>query len=170
MIKRAILEARLIEFDYFYEKGESHRRIEPYFVIFQWSSWYVFGFCLKRQDWRLFKLNRLWDLSVCDERFIMREIPPEKRDISGQFKNDRKIETNLLALFDKSAKYLLVETYGMDSFREADEGLYFEIGYFNHSYMVGWLLSFGDKVKVLEPLEVASEIQAVAKNIYNSYL
>ena len=32
-IKRAVLETRLIEFDYFYDKGESHRRIEPYFVI-----------------------------------------------------------------------------------------------------------------------------------------
>ena len=58
-IKRAVLEARLIEFDYFYEKGESRRRIEPYFIIFQWSSWYVFGFCLERYDWRMFKLLRL---------------------------------------------------------------------------------------------------------------
>jgi predicted DNA-binding transcriptional regulator YafY len=58
-IKRAILGRRLIEFDYYYEKGESHRRIEPYIVIFQWTSWYVFGFCLDQQDWRLFKLLRL---------------------------------------------------------------------------------------------------------------
>ena len=50
-IHRAILEKHLIQFDYFYEKGENRRRIEPYFVIFQWSSWYVFGFCLERQDW-----------------------------------------------------------------------------------------------------------------------
>jgi predicted DNA-binding transcriptional regulator YafY len=39
LIKRAVFESRVIAFDYCYEKGESHRRIEPYFVIFQWSSW-----------------------------------------------------------------------------------------------------------------------------------
>jgi len=65
---------------------------------------------------------------------------------------------------------LLIETYGMNSFRETDEGLYFEIGNSNHSYMVGWLLSFGGKVKVLEPLGIATEIQAIAKNILTRYL
>ena len=43
LIKQAVLSERFIEFDYFYNKGESHRRIEPYFVIFQWTSWYMFG-------------------------------------------------------------------------------------------------------------------------------
>lgn len=40
LIKQAVLEQRLIEFDYYYEKGQTHRRIEPYFVIFQWTAWY----------------------------------------------------------------------------------------------------------------------------------
>jgi predicted DNA-binding transcriptional regulator YafY len=44
LIKRAVLGGQIIEFDYYYDKGESHRRVEPYFVIFQWSAWYVFGF------------------------------------------------------------------------------------------------------------------------------
>ena len=61
-IKQAIHNQRLIEFDYYYEKGQSRRRIEPYSVIYHWSSWYVTGFCVKRQDWRLFKLTRLWNL------------------------------------------------------------------------------------------------------------
>jgi len=169
-IKQAILNRQLIEFDYFYDKGESHRRVEAYTVVFQWASWYVFAFCLERMDWRLFKLNRLWNLSVCDERFTLRKIPQEKRDWIGQFTNDRKTDAKLLALFNKSVKYLLIETYGLDCFRETSEGLYFEIGYANHNYMVGWLLSFGDKVKVLEPIEVAIEIQAIAKNILSLYL
>ncbi len=59
-IKRAVLESQSIAFDYLYDKGQSHRRIEPYFVLFQWTAWYVFGFCRKRQDWRMFKLLRLW--------------------------------------------------------------------------------------------------------------
>jgi len=168
-IKQAILDRQLIEFDYFYDKGESHRRIEPYIVVFQWASWYVFGYCLERTDWRLFKLNRLWNLSVCDEVFSTREIPRERRDWSGQFANDRKKDAKMLALFDKSAKYLLIETYGLDCYRETNEGLYFEINYSNRSYMVGWLLSFGDKVKVLEPNVIAAEIQAVARNILSLY-
>jgi predicted DNA-binding transcriptional regulator YafY len=164
-IKRAVLETRLIEFDYFYDKGESHRRIEPYFVIFQWSAWYVFGFCLERQDWRMFKLNRLWNLSLCDEHFTMRDIPIEKRNFNNHLADDKKLR----ALFDKSAKYLLIDAYGLDCFHETEDGLYFEIGYTNQSYIVSWLLSFGDKVKVLEPGHIAAEIQSIAKNILSGY-
>ena len=162
-IKRAVLEARIIKFDYFYDKGESHRHIEPYFVIFQW---YVFGFCLERQDWRMFKLNRLWNLSLSDESFTMRDIPIEKRDFNNHFTDDKK----LVAIFDKSVKYLLIDAYGMDCYHEEKDGLYFEIGYTNQSYIISWLLSFGDKVKVLEPDHIAAEIQSTAKNILSSYL
>jgi predicted DNA-binding transcriptional regulator YafY len=165
-MKQAISENRIIEFDYFYDKGERHRRIEPYLVVFQWTSWYVFGFCLERKDWRMFKLNRLWDLSASDERFTVREIPPEKRDFNEQLTDDHK----LVALFDKTAKYLLIEAYGFDCYQETDEGLYFEIGYSNRGYMLSWLLSFGDKVKVLEPSDIADEIRNIAKNILSLYL
>jgi len=165
-IKRSILEAKIISFDYYYDKGESHRHIEPYLVIFHWSSWYVFGFCLERQDWRMFKLNRLWNLSTSDEIFTIRDIPPGKRDFNSQFTDDKK----LVALFDKSVKYLLIEAYGLDCYQEMEKSLHLEVGYTNRSLIVSWLLSFGDKVKVLEPLDIADEIQATAKNILSSYL
>jgi predicted DNA-binding transcriptional regulator YafY len=165
-IKQAVSAKRIIRFDYFYEKGESHRRIEPYIVIFQWTSWYVFGFCLERQDWRMFKLNRLWNLAQTEEPFTMRDIPAEKRDFNSHLSDDIK----LVAIFDKSVKYQLIESYGMDSFRENDDGLHFEFGYTNRSYTISWLLGFGDKVKVLEPPDLVSEIQSAAKNILSRYL
>ena len=165
MIKLAIREARLVEFDYYSARGEGRRCIEPYFVIFQWSSWYVFGFCLKRMDWRLFKLARLWDLTMSSEHFVPREIPEEKRDFNARFSDD----IYLKALFDVSEKYRLVEAYELDSFVETAEGLLFEIGFTNRDYMVSWLLSFGDKVRVIEPACIAEEIQAAAKKILMRY-
>jgi len=164
-IKASILDKHIIEFDYYYDKGESHRHIEPYLVIFQWASWYVFGFCLERDDWRMFKLNRLWNLSKCKERFSLRDLPPEKYHLSSYFEDDTKI----VALFDKSVKFLLIETYGLDCYYETEEGLYFENGFTNRKNIIGWLLGFGDKVKVLEPQDIADEIQDIAKNILKLY-
>jgi len=165
-IKRAILDRQVIAFDYFYEKGETHRRIEPYVVVFQWTSWYVFGFCLEREDWRMFKLVRLGNLSRCEAQYTPRDIPPERRDFNRHLSDDIK----LVALFDPSVKYQLIETYGSDSYRETAESLRLEVGFTNRNYMISWLLSFGDKVKVLEPADVASELQATAKNILSRYL
>jgi predicted DNA-binding transcriptional regulator YafY len=164
-IKQAILEHHIITFDYFSDKGESHRRIEPHIVVFQWKSWYVFGFCLERMDWRMFKLLRLWNLFTSKEQFTMRDIPPEKRDFNSRLTDDKK----LVALFDKSVKHLLIETYGFDCFYETDEGLRFEIGYTKQNYIVSWLLGFGEKVKVIEPSELAAEILTTAKKILSRY-
>jgi len=165
-IKRAILDMHLIEFDYYYEKGESRRRIEPYTVIFQWTSWYVFGFCPERMDWRMFKLNRLWNLSTCVESFVMREIPPEKRDYNSHLIDNIK----LAAIFDKSVRYQLIEAHGLDCYYETDEGLHFEMDYTNRSYLISWLLGFGNKVKVIAPQDIVTEIKEIAKNILELYL
>lgn len=165
LIKRAVFESRLIEFDYYYEKGESYRRIEPYFAIFQWASWYVFGFCLARQDWRMFKLLRLWNLKLCDESYTPREIPPERRDFNARFTDDIR----LIAVFDPSVRYQLIESYGLNCYTETDEGLRIEIGFTNRDFMIGWLLGFRDKVKVLEPNDIAEEITTAAENIILRY-
>ncbi|MCL2046427.1 MAG: YafY family transcriptional regulator [Oscillospiraceae bacterium] len=166
IIKRAVLEGKLIEFDYYYEKGESHRVIEPYFVIFQWTSWYVYGYCMERRDWRMFKLLRLCDLQMCDESYVVRDIPSEKLDFQIMYSGDIKV----VALFDPSVKYRLVETYGLDCFTETDEGLRFAMDFSDREYIVNWLLGFKDKVKVLEPQDIAEELQAAAKSIVSLYL
>lgn len=164
-IKHAVLELRLIEFDYFYGKGETHRIIEPYFVIFQWSTWYVFGYCLKRQDWRMFKLTRLWNLLVCDEHYAFKEIPQERLDYNRNYTEKIK----LVALFDKSVKYRLIEAYGLGCFTEMKEGLRFECDFAYEDTFLGWLFGFGDKVKVLEPVEIVEKIKRMAKNILELY-
>ena len=166
LIKLAVLGQRLIEFDYYYEKGQTHRRIEPYFVIFQWTSWYVFGFCLERRDWRMFKLARLWDLQLCEETYTQREIPSERRDFNAHLPDDKK----LVALFEPSVKYQLIETYGFNCFTETEGGrLRLEIGYTNREYTISWLLGFGNKAKVIEPIDMADEIKSIAENIIQNY-
>lgn len=166
LIKQAILQQRLITFDYYYEKGQVHRIIEPYFVIFEWTAWYVFGFCLEQQDWRMFKLARLWELQLCDTTYIRREIPKEKRDFHARFPDDKK----LIALFEPAAKHQLIELYGLDCFTQTEDGkLLFENGYTNEAYTISWLLGFGDNVKVLKPQHMAEKIRQTAEKMLERY-
>ena len=165
LIKKTVLDSRLIEFDYYYNKGESHRRIEPYFVIFQWTAWYVFGFCNQRQDWRLFKLQRLWNLTACDETYTPREVPPPKQNFTDRITDNIK----LVALFEPSVKYQLIETYGLGCYTETAEGVRFEMGFTDRDFLISWLLGFGDKVKVLEPHDIIDELKRIAENILKKY-
>lgn len=162
LIKQGIRDHRMISFDYYYEKGETRRVIEPYAIVFQWTSWYVFGYCKLRDDFRMFKLNRLWDLSLTREEFSIRAIPPEKR----QMKHSHSDKNTLIAIFDPTVKYQLIETYGIDSFQTQPDGrLRLEVGYTHRKHILSWVLSFGDLVTVIHPKDMVVEIRGIAQKI-----
>lgn len=162
-IKKAIRENLLLSFQYYYEKGETKRRIEPYRLIFKWSSWYVFGFCLDRQAYRLFKLNRLWQLEVEHNTFSPRKIPEDALSF-GDYLTAGKIR--LKALFAESAKYRLIEEYGIDSFTvREDQKLLFVHNFASYANMREWIFSFGDQVTVLTPRKLQEDRRRQAENI-----
>lgn len=166
LIKSAISESRLISFTYYYEKGETARKIEPYFITFQWNAWYIFGYCVLREDWRLFKLSRLWNLTVCEEQFSLRDIPPGRENLFSYFTDEYK----LTAVFEASEKYRLIDEYGIDCSMELSDGkLLLELNYTNKSYILNWLLSFGSKVYVTEPALLAEEIKKTAFELLEIY-
>ena len=75
VIQSAIENRHTIQFMYYAPSGESNRRIEPYYLVFRWSSWYVWGWCLERKDYRLFKLNRMDCVVETDRGFLCRDVP-----------------------------------------------------------------------------------------------
>jgi predicted DNA-binding transcriptional regulator YafY len=97
LLKAATSENKLVSFDYYSEKGLSYRIIEPYFITFKWTAWYVFGYCKDRQDFRLFKLNRLWKQRILDDTFVPREIAAEVLQFDDYFTDENRITI----LFDK---------------------------------------------------------------------
>ena len=43
LIQGAMEQHRILHFSYYSPKGESARTIEPYYLVFHWSAWYVWG-------------------------------------------------------------------------------------------------------------------------------
>ena len=165
-IKEAIKLSKCIGFHYCYNKGEADKQIEPYLILFKWSDWYVFGFCEERQDFRMYKLRRMWDLQISDETFVVRDIPEEKKQFGAHMTDDYVIT----AVYDASVKYRLVEEYGHNSFTEQEDGtLYTEWGFTKTDTAVEWFLSFGNKVKVLGPPEMVEIMKITINSIKNLY-
>ncbi|HWR61987.1 MAG TPA: YafY family protein [Clostridia bacterium] len=166
LLKAAISENRLVSFDYYSEKGLSKRIIEPYFIAFRWASWYVFGYCREKKDFRLFKLNRLWGQRLLEENFAPRDIPAEELQFDDYFSDEKRITV----LFDSFLEYRLIEEYGPGCYTAAGDGrLKFSVGYTNREHMISWVLGFGDKATVVEPADMAAEIRERAKNIIRNY-
>lgn len=165
-IKQAIGESKCITFHYCYNKGEADKQVEPYLLVFKWSDWYVFGFCKERQDFRMYKLRRLWDLKISEESFAVRDIPEEKKQFSLHMTDDYVIT----AVYDASVKYRLVEEYGHNSFTEQEDGsLYTQWGFTRPNDAVEWFLRFGNKVKVLAPPEMVERMKIALDSIKKLY-
>lgn len=165
-IRTAIRERRLIEFHYYYNKGEADKRVEPYLVVFKWSDWYVFGWCCERRDFRMYKLRRLWELRVADEPYTPREIPEEQKQFGGNMTDDFFIT----AIYEPSEKYRLVEEYGPGAFSVMEDGrLWTRWGFTDPDRALQRFLSFGDKVQIVDPPEMREKMRAAAARILEKY-
>jgi len=166
VIQDAIEKRHLIKFKYFSPSGESRRTIEPYFIVFKWNDWYVYGWCRKRKDYRLFKLNRMDRLTESDGGFICRNAPVPSFSSDLHYPREIKVK----ALFDADMKWKLVEEFGAEcNMESAGEKILFSADYADLESLMGWLLSFGDKVEVLEPAELRKRMKTIADSMSRSY-
>ena len=166
VIQNAIENRHIIQFMYYAPSGESNRRVEPYYLVFQWSSWYVWGWCLERKDYRLFKLNRMDCVVETDHGFLRREVPMPDLSNEKIFPGGIKVK----ALFTPNMKWRLVEEFGPNCFTETDDGrLLFSADYTDMENLVTWLMTFGAKVEVLEPKEARDIIRRNAEETLKIY-
>ena len=166
LIRTAIDQGRELEFMYYSPKGESARCIEAYYLIFRWSSWYVWGWCKERKDYRMFKLNRMEKLKMLEQSFEKRQVPFP--DLSNERIFPGRISVK--ALFEQGCKWRLIEEFGSGSFVEQENGkLLFHTDYTDMENLISWLLTFGDQVELLEPVEVREKIADIAKKLARVY-
>ena len=165
MIQAAIEERRLFSFLYYSPRGESRRKIEPYYLIFKWSSWYVWGWCCEREDFRLFKLGRMTNLSV-GGGFEKRVVPFPDLSAARLFPCKYQVKARVAPEY----KWRLVEDYGPDSFSaEPDGSLLFSGGFADKVSVITWIISFGAGAELLEPEELRADVRAFAEGIRRKY-
>ena len=165
-IQDAIESRRLVRFQYYAPSGESERTVEPYFLVFRWSSWYLWGWCKDRKDFRMFKLNRMDRIQKTDESFECRNIAMPDLSNEKIFPGGIKVKV----LFEPDQKWRLVEEFGPKCFTEYDDGrLLFTGDYTDLGNLITWLMTFGDKAEVIEPREAREAISQMVKRMMKIY-
>ena len=168
-LKTAILEKRIAEFDYYSTYGEkTHRRIEPIQLWFKSKAWYIKGFCLTRQDIRIFKLTRVKNLTITDEHFTERDllatvVVPEH--------NERlKEEVTLKLRIEPQMAYRVFDEFEEDMIEKDEDGSYLvTVTWPQDDWVYGMILSYGECITVLEPRHVREEIKLRLQNAYEKY-
>ena len=165
-IKSAILSKNIISFTYFSSnEKETSRSVKPVRLLFKSQDWYLYAFCLLRNDFRYFKLSRIKNLEIHIEKFddsfedvILKKEMPHDNTVHIKVKFDRKVA---FRVYD--------ELNG--EITEDDEGnLYSEIEIPNDYNLYNYIFSFGDGAEVLEPKEIRMQIREMIDKMAEKYI
>lgn len=165
-IRTAIGGCEKISFTYYSPSGESSRIVEPYSLIFQWSNWYVWGWCENREDFRMFKLTRLADLKSAGEKFERRGVPEYSCDKLRHTNGEIEAEVR----FDKSVKWRVIDEFGTElPCFEEDGSARLTFTWSDVPSFYQYILSFGDKAEIISPYEYRRGFKELLKRIYEKY-
>ena len=157
-VKTALQDSKVLSFDYVDRHGNKTARIaEPYQLVLKNSQWYVQGYCRTRNDFRLFRLSRMWTLQVLDESFEPREFQKPQLEFAGELaamQTEIKLRIRASAL-DRMLDFCPYEHFSPDG----DEHYLVMFPFIENDYHYDILLGFGSACECLEPLHVREEIK-----------
>jgi len=166
IIKSSIINKKMLNFSYFSSYGiTTKRKVEPLKLYFKHSAWYLIAFDKDKNDYRFFKIMRMKDLKVLDETF-------DRKGANIEYKEDKPPQViKLLLQIDKSVTYRVYDEFGDSNIEKLDNGDFkVEVEFPLSDWLYGYILSFGNNVKVLEPLAVKEEIIERLKKSLDNYL
>lgn len=167
-LKEAILTKTVISFEYVSSYGEkTNRNIEPLRLVFKGHSWYVQGYCKSKQDFRTFRISRMKNIQLCNETFT-REIPNNLQIESHNSKQNQMVSLKLK--FASEIAYRIYDDFEEDQIEYGDDNTFIvTIDYPFDEWVIGYILSFGSFVEVLEPDFIKDIIKKRAQNIMEIY-
>lgn len=154
LIKHAIFEQTVISFTYMDIQGQhTQRKIEPMKLIFKGRAWYVWGYCLKRNAARFFRLTRIQELYVTKEHYTRRDIVL-KTDLS---QNHRYIPVRLKV--NKKSAFRILDELPYRNMQTTEDDIIVKADITDQSWMIDYLLSFGDQLEILEPISLREALK-----------
>lgn len=166
-IRRAILEKRVMVFDYYGQYGEmTHRTVEPLQLVFKDFTWYLRAFCRDRQAMRLFKVLRMKRTEVMDETFQSKEILQESCGDVLQISDEKKQKffsvpvVTVRLHIEASEAYRVYDRFEEDEITVLPQGDFIiNMKYPLDDWVYGMILSFGPSAEILEPETVREEVR-----------
>ncbi len=161
LLKSAIIQCRSVKICYANScEVISERIVQPLKLIYKAKAWYLNAFCTQKQDWRIFKLNRILDLELLDQRFPYRHVPKQ----TDTFEEDYHLIT---LRFPKEMAYRVYDEFDPAQIqRQTNDDLIVSAKMPEDAWLTGFLLSFGTQVEILSPAYLRELIAEQAKLIY----
>ncbi|WP_347707996.1 WYL domain-containing protein [Clostridium sp. 1001283B150210_160208_E6] len=133
--------------------------------MFKALNWYVYGYCTLKNDMRVFKLTRIKNLEILEEKFEFKDI-----DIGNLFKEPELETIEVILRVAKEIKIILEDslpTY--ETIEEENNFVTIKTSLPYNNWVDSMILGFGDKVEVLEPKFLREKLIGKIKGMYEMY-
>lgn len=170
LLRDAIELQRSVEFVYTKRddapSGGARRAVDPYGLPNISGIWYMTGYCHLRRELRMFRLGRMSDLALLDTTF---ERPCEYRIRKPEDSDRGQIRVRLL--LDHVAMRRARETSGyyLRGEEPHPDGMIVTAVWGKTEELIGWILGFGSRARVLDPPEIAEMVLRETEKITAMY-
>lgn len=164
LLKSAVIQQRCVKITYANSYGTiSERIIQPLKVLYKSMSWYLKAYCTEKQDYRIFKLTRIITLEMLSDTFDKKSFP-ELDEMSGQ------VYSTIVLRFAKEISYRVYDEFDNTQISTEENGdLIVSVEMPEDEWLIGYLLSFGTQVDIVEPAHLKDIVAKQAKSIYEKY-
>lgn len=170
LLTKAITRARTVQMRYFSasRNAASRREVDPYRLRYVAGGLYLIGYCHWRKDVRMFAVERIKSLTVTDHPYQM----PLHFDVEPYVENalvvmqGKQVEVELL--FNKMTAAWVKDRVWHASQRTKklkDGRLRMTLTVADTRELVGWVLSFGSGVRVVQPDSLRTAVEEEARSI-----
>lgn len=167
-LKNAIIRKYAITFLYSSSYGETtQRKVYPQKLIFKSKSWYLQAFCLPKENYRTFKVNRMRDIESLSETFAGMTFQPPELEPADQ---ESPCLLDLKLQFLPHVAYRLYDEFDEQSIIKEEDGTFMvNVRLPGDDWLYDYLLSFGASVEVLAPEIVREELIRQVEKIKLKY-
>ncbi len=167
-VNQAIAESRVLELSYYKENEDqfTERRVEPYRLENGKEGWYVECYDLTKEGVRHFKLDRVKEASLSDEKFEPRPEVEEFAGVEGWMTHGEvpTAEVARVWVSPERARWLREERTVVEEL--ADGAVVVELPYAGKPWLVREILRGAGDLVVLEPPDareaIAKEVEAAS--------
>ena len=161
LLKSAVIRRRNVKLRYAGSYEEIRERtVQPYKLVYKAKAWYLQAFCTEKQDWRVFKLNRILELEVLEEGFSQLNPPGPIETFEGEY-------PKVTLRFPKEMSYRVYDEFDKTQIQRQENGdLIVSANMPEDPWLIGFLLSFGTRVDILSPAHLKEAVAEQAKLIY----
>ena len=119
-----------------------------------------------KEAYRFFKVTRIKNLKLLDETFV-RDMPEEKKEQKGYEPEIVHLELEIA----KEMAYRVYDEFDSDEITVTEEGNFIvKTSYPDGEWVYGFILSFGEYIRVISPTEVIKRIKEKLKASMAQYL